>query len=175
MRKIVVVFVCLFSFLCIDVEARTYVNSKYGYAIDIPDYFVERDTMGMFDFRADGGDDYGGESLMYHKDGIAITINSKSCEYESVDETYMQEKVRGYIAAAQRVGLTPSKFFYYDVPPGHKAIGSCRVDDINGFIHVYMGIEVVMHGRTVIVSVEGTPNNSVEVGKIMETFRCVKH
>ena len=57
-RKILIMVCCTLFFAGLA-EARTIVNQQRGYSFNIPDYFVERDNLGAYDFRADGGDDFG--------------------------------------------------------------------------------------------------------------------
>lgn len=174
MKKLIVLLACILNLMCYVVEARIYTNSKYGYAIDIPDYFVDRDGMGIYDFRADGGDDYGGNNLACNREGIAIAIKSKSTDVDSIDDAAIQSKIDKNMTMSKKLGQK-AKYFPCDVLPNHKAIGSCIGTEYDNFVYVVMGIEVVMHGRVVNVLMEGTLNNVKEIAQIMETFRCVKH
>lgn len=171
MKKILVTICCLL-FLNMVAEAKTYTNTRLGIAIDIPDYFVERNNYGgMYDFIADGGDDYGTENLLRGGEGMDISISSQSCEYQNVSIEFLQQQIQQYIAAARNFGIN-TNYTIVSIPPGHPVIlGLNR----NAQDKVNVSVIAYLHGNKIDICMSGTMNNVDKIAAIIDSLRCTAH
>lgn len=180
-----VVFACVMSVCFNGCEAKTYVNKQRGYSIWIPDYFVERDHFGIYDFRADGGDDFGAKKCLNGGEGIEVTILTRACDIEEADETYVEKRIAGLIKTNQ--SLFPKSLFpnhRYKVnpwvaKPHHLGTMSFILSE-DGYTS--LGIEIVAHSKEISVLVRGNAHSQETLNKIVnialdifESFVCLKH
>lgn len=174
MRKFIEILVLLVLVMTfgLQAEAKTYTNTRLRIAIDLPDYFVERNNYGgMYDFIADGGDDYGTENLLRGREGMDISISSQSCEYQNVSIEFLQQQIQQYIAAARNFGIN-TNYTIVSIPPGHPVIlGLNR----NAQDKVNVSVIAYLHGNKIDICMSGTMNNVDKITAIMDSLRCIAH
>lgn len=174
---LIAVGVLIFSNLC---EARIYTNTQRGYSIWIPDYFVERDHFGIYDFRADGGDDFGAKKCLNGDEGIEVNISTRALDMEEADVTYVEKRIAGLIKTKQ--SLFPNhryKVNSWVAKPDHLGTMSFRLSEDGS---ISLGIEIVAHSKEISVLVLGNAHSQETLNKIVNTARdifasfvCLKH
>lgn len=174
MRKFIEILVLLVLVMTfgLQAEAKTYTNTRLRIAIDLPDYFVERNNYGgMYDFIADGGDDYGTENLLRGGEGMDISISSQSCEYQNVSIEFLQQQIQQYIVAARNFGIN-TNYTVVSIPPGHPVIlGLNR----NAQDKVNVSVIAYLHGNKIDICMSGTMNNVDKIAAIIDSLRCTAH
>lgn len=172
MKKIILVL-CCFIFAFAMAEAKTYTNTRRGYAIDIPDYFVIKDNYGgKYDLIADGGDGYGLRELLSQQPGIEMSINSESYYKTNVTLDDLQEIIRQYRANALKFGIQ-TEYSIIESPTGHYQILSMTA---RGNV-AYIGTIAFWHGNKIEVSLSCYifDDGKKVVQEILESLRCIAH
>lgn len=183
MKKILLVVVGVFILfnLC---EARIYTNTQRGYSVYIPDYFVEQDNCGgMYDFIADGGDNFGTEQYCKGEEGISVSIVVGASDIQELDPYIgVDRRIEECYRLHQQffdINKTHYKVRPWAVRPKHFGVISEILED-NG--RIIIGTEVIAHGKKISISVTGQAH-SEQMAKqiantaydILDSFVCLKH
>ena len=179
-EKIVMALVCSLAISFGIGEARTIVNQQRGYSFNIPDYFVERDNLGAYDFRADGGDDFGAETYVRGGEGIKFDIYIQACDIEEADRAWVAQRIVE-IENNYRKFAAGAKYEVYPlaINPGH--LGTVGAIFQNNGTMIF-SMEIIAHGKKITACVAGRAYNDETGMKILntaydifESFVCFKH
>lgn len=175
-----VVFACIMSVCFNGCEAKTYVNKQRGYSVWIPDYFVERDNFGIYDFRADGGDDFGAKKCLNGDEGIEVNMSTRALDMEEADETYVEKRIAGLIKTNQ--SLFPNHRYKVNpcvAKPHHLGTMIFRLTEDG---RTSLEMDVVAHSKEISVLVSGNAHSQETLNKIVntaldifESFVCLKY
>ncbi|MCQ2361494.1 MAG: hypothetical protein MJ048_00465 [Acidaminococcaceae bacterium] len=178
--RFLVLIACILCIRFDGCEAKTYVNKQRGYSIWIPDYFVERDNFGIYDFSADGGDDFGAKKYLNGGEGIEVTISTRACDIEEADETYVEKRISELVKIDQLwFPNRMNKVNPWVAKPYHLGTMSYSLSN-DGYIS--LGIEIIAHSKKISVSVSGNAHSQETLNKVVntaldifESFVCLKH